>query len=123
MNCPDCGKELCKQYLNLHKKKYCLGKQIRPMDEVSKETDQLSDIIMKGAENALIIKDKPWFNFTEEETQSMRSRVTRLIKVTLAISNKNKKDREVCSGCGKEMHKHSIRKHQELYCKGRQIKF
>jgi hypothetical protein len=85
---------------------YCLGK---PKDEVSKESEQLSDIIVKGAENAFIIKDKSWFNFTEEEIQSLRSRVTRLIKVTLSIPNYNKSNREVCSGCGMEMVKSHLR--------------
>jgi len=120
VNCPDCGKELGKRSLYEHRLKYCQGK---PKDEISKESDQLSDIMMKGAENAFITKVKPWFNFTEEETQSMRSRVTRLIKVTLALTNYNKSYMEVCSGCGKEMHKRSIRQHQKLHCKGRQIKF
>jgi len=123
VNCPDCGKELGKRSLNHHRLKHCHGKPKRPEDEVSKESDQLSDIIVKGAENAFIIKDKSWFNFTEEETQSLRSRVTRLIKVTLSIPNYNKSNREVCSGCGIEMHKSSLSKHQKLYCKGRPMKF
>ena len=109
------------KFLPRHKMSNCQGKPRRSKDEVSEESDQLSDIIMKGAENAFIIKDKPWLYFTEEETQSMRSRVTRLIKVTLSIPNYKRSKMEVCSGCGKEMLKSSIRLHQKLHCKGRQI--
>ena len=123
MNCPDCGKEMSIKSLSRHEMYYCQGKPRRSKDEVSKESDQLSDIIMKGAENAFIIKVKPWLDFTEEETQSMRSRVTRLIKVTLSIPNYKRSKMEVCSGCGQEFDKNYLSKHQQLYCKGRQIKF
>ena len=123
MNCPDCGKEMSIKSLYKHKMKYCQGKPRRSKDDVSEESDQLSDIIMKGAENAFIIKDKPWLYFTEEETQSMRSRVTRWIRVTLSIPNYKRSSRGVCSGCGQEFDKHYLSKHQQLYCKGRQRKF
>jgi endogenous inhibitor of DNA gyrase (YacG/DUF329 family) len=119
VNCPDCGKEMGITYLNQHKRFYCRG-ELRSKDEVSEESHLLSDIIMKVAEKVFIVQDKPWLNITEVELQDLRSRVTRIIKVTVSLPDYNRTDWGACPDCGKEMAKKNIRRHQELSCKERQ---
>jgi predicted RNA-binding Zn-ribbon protein involved in translation (DUF1610 family) len=119
VNCPDCGKEMGINSLNKHKTLHCRGKQ-RSKDEIFKESDLLSDILMKVLEDAFRIKDNSWINVTEEEIHQLRSRVTRVVKVTEVLPDYNERRRGICPDCGKVMHKIAIKLHQKLHCNERQ---
>lgn len=88
VNCPDCDKELNKDNLKRHKRFSCHGKQLTK-DEIEKESDLLTNIIIKEVEENYYVNNKiednsKMKNF-DDKIVDVRSRLARFIQLTLII--------------------------------------